>query len=161
MAAGCHHGCTHTVEHGDRSPFSSMRCIAGRVSSKHLPGDGKQLWGSRLVPCTHVAMGLWAGCWCRSGLQQQGGAGERGGEDSGDWCLQIPVGRKPSETCRGPWWLLWPMVSSLLKVTGSSAGQGSGNQSRSTCLADTGSPYPSSLFLVVSIYFSFAGFWVG
>lgn len=37
----------------------------------------------------------------------------------------------------GPWWLFWPLVSSMLKVTGSSAGQGSGNQSRSMCMADT------------------------
>lgn len=71
MAAGVTMGAHTQWNLATGVSLEACGCIAGGVSSKHLPGDGKQLWGPRLVPCTHVATELWAGCWCGSGLQQQ------------------------------------------------------------------------------------------
>lgn len=52
-------------------------------------------------------------------------------------------------------WLCWLLVSSVAKLCGSSAEQTTGNCGCFHCMADTHGPRSSSLFLVVSIHFSF------
>lgn len=53
------------------------------------------------------------------------------------------------------WFLQW------WKLLGSSAEQVTENHGHSYCMANTGSPWPSSLLLAISICLSFASFWVG
>ena len=56
------------------------------------------------------------------------------------------------EGCHGPQWQ---------RLLGSSAEQATGNHVHSHCMADTGSPCPSSLFLAISRCLSYASLWVG
>ena len=72
--------------------------------------------------------------------------------------MQIPVEGKLVKSAGCFWQPCWPLISSsVVKLLGLSGEQVTGNHTCSHCVAASGSPCFSSLFLAVFISLSFAG----
>lgn len=149
------------VEAGDGNQASMCRCIAGRPSPECMHGGGS-VAESRLASCTDVAATeAGAGCWYKSQAAEawvaEGGNGERLGQLVS---MMKTCGVKSSvEKSAGVLkQLFWTLVSSSVKAVGVLAEHITGNHDHSHCISDTGSLHPSSLFLAISIYLSFASF---
>ena len=69
-------------------------------------------------------------------------------------------GMKSGIISRNPWQLCWSLVSSVAEAVGSSVEQVTGNHSLSCPVTNIGSPCFFSLFLVISVYLSFARLWM-
>lgn len=145
------------VEAGDGNQASMCRCIAGRPSPERMHGGGS-VAESRLASCTDVATEAGAGFWYKSQAAEawvaEGGNGERLGQlvSMMKTCGVKSSVEKSSGVLKQ---LFWTLVSSSVGVL---AEHITGNHDHSHCISDTGSPHPSSLFLAISIYLSFASF---
>lgn len=148
MAVGSHHGRVHGLvvcrsTTGGTSPgcAHSSGGPAARVGASVLPSHSRRGQG-----------GLPAWSWGSRGRKRrrwgetQAAASESGKTYSGKTSVVA--------SARGLQWLCWPLVSSVAKAAGPSAGQTTGNSGCSCSVPDAREPWTSSRFPGLSLHLS-------
>lgn len=117
---------------------------------------GDQLQGSGLASCPHIAAEAKAGCQRGAGAPGvgRGGGGERLRRLASESGKTYSGKTSVVASARGPQWLCWPLVSSVAKAAGPSAGQTTGNSGCSCSVPDAREPWTSSRFPGLSLHLS-------